>query len=54
MKRTYKKSVLALIMLICVVMAVTPVMGKTILNKEQRMAYYRVGKIWKSYAGIFG
>lgn len=39
MKRTYKKSVLALIMLICIVMAVTPVMGKTILNKEQTKTY---------------
>lgn len=39
MKRTYKKSVLALIILICVVMAVTPVMGKTILNKEQTKTY---------------
>ena len=39
MKRTYKKSVLVLIMLICIVMAVTPVMGKTILNKEQTKTY---------------
>ena len=60
MKRTYKKSVLALIMLICVVMAVTPVMGKTILNKEQTKTYldnisqYEMGKVTNPTYGSVG
>lgn len=60
MKRTYKKSVLALIMLICVVMAVTPVMGKTILNKEQTKTYldnisqYEMGKVTNPIYGSVG
>lgn len=60
MKRTYKKSVLVLIMLICIVIAATPVMGKTILNKEQTKTYldnisqYEMGKVANPTYGSVG
>ena len=60
MKRAYKKSVLALIMLICIVIAATPVMGKTILNKEKTKTYldnisqYEMGKVANPTYGSVG